>query len=353
MKEEMKITDNRKESMEQENGGKKMERVRLTSMEDGIVFLKKETIEEPKATEVTVEVKASVVSPGTERAFILTLENTDHNYPRILGYSAAGVVVKTGKDVTDFKPGDRVAGIMPHASLHNAESKNLVHIPDDVSFEQAAFVRIGVISMQAVRKARLELGESALVLGLGLIGQMAMQLAKANGASPVIGLDIVESKRRLAKELGCTYICDAGKEDAEETIRRIGNGKLPQVVIESTGLPGPIEQAIQLTEKYGRVIILGSTRGSTEINFYRDVHKKGIQIIGAHISCNPSDSSYPGYWTFRDNADCFMRLLSEGRVNVDRLVSQRANYHDYHDIYENVLKTKEDYITSIITWEGV
>lgn len=98
---------------------------------------------------------------------------------------------------------------------------------------------------------------------------------------------------------------------------------------------------------------MGSTRGSTEINFYRDVHKKGIQIIGAHISCNPVEFSYPGYWTFRDNADCFMRLLSEGRVTVDKLVTQRADYHDYHDIYENVLQTKENYITSIITWEGV
>ena len=339
--------------MELGKEGKKMDRLRLTSMEDGVVFLKKEKIEEPGDTEVTVEVKASVVSPGTERAFILTLENTDHNYPRVLGYSAAGVVVKTGKKVTDFKPGDRVAGIMPHVSFHNAESRNLVHIPDDVSFEQAAFVRIGVISMQAVRKARLELGEGTLVLGLGLIGQMAVQLAKANGASPVIGLDIVESKRKLAEELGCTYVCDARAENIEETVKRIGNGKLPQVVIESTGLPGPIEQAIQLTEKYGRTVILGSTRGSTEINFYRDVHKKGIQIIGAHISCNPVEFSYPGYWTFRDNADCFMRLLSEGRVTVDKLVTQRADYHDYHDIYENVLQTKENYITSIITWEGV
>ncbi|MBD5536917.1 MAG: zinc-binding alcohol dehydrogenase [Lachnospiraceae bacterium] len=327
-----------------------MERVRLTSMEDGIVFLKKEDLEEPNDTQVTVEVKASVVSPGTERAFILTLENTDHNYPRVLGYSAAGVVVKVGKSVTDFKPGDRVAGIMPHANIHNVESRNLVHIPDGVSFEQAAFVRIGVISMQAVRKARLELGESTMVLGLGLIGQMAMQLAKANGAAPVIGLDIVESKRRLAEKLGCTYVYDSRQENIEETLKSVGNGKLPQVVIESTGFPKPIEQAIQLTEKYGRVIILGSTRGSTEINFYRDVHKKGIQIIGAHISCNPADVSYPGYWTFKDNADCFMRLLSEDRVHVEELISQQAGYRDYNEIYANVLQSKEDYITSVITW---
>ena len=330
-----------------------MDRMRLTSMEDGIVFLKKETIDEPKATEVTVEVKASVVSPGTERAFIMTLENTDHNYPRVLGYSAAGVVLKVGRDVTDFKPGDRVAGIMPHANIHNVEGRNLVHIPDDVSFEQAAFVRIGVISMQAVRKARLELGERTLVLGLGLIGQMAMQLAKANGASPLIGLDIVESRRCLARELGCTHVFDSREENIEEILQHIGDGRLPQVVIESTGLPGPVELAIRLTGRYGRVIMLGSTRGSTEINFYRDVHKKGIQIIGAHISCNPTDSSYPGYWTFHDNADCFMRFLSEGRICVEKLISQRADHYDYQDIYTNVLHPAEDYITSVITWEGV
>lgn len=319
-------------------------------MEDGVVFLKEEILEEPLDTQVQVEIKASVVSPGTERAFILTLENTDHNYPRVLGYSAAGVVVKTGKSVTEFKPGDRVAGIMPHTNIHNVEMKNLVHIPDNVSYEQAAFIRIGVISMQAVRKARLELGEGTLILGLGLIGQMAMQIAKANGASPVIGLDIVESKRRLAQELGCTHVFDSRQEGLEALVGKCNGGKMPQVVIESTGFPEPIEQAIGLAEKYGRVIILGSTRGSTEINFYRDVHKKGIQIIGAHISCNPSEVSYPGYWTFRDNGDCFLRLLSESRLVTDKLVSQIENYKNYKEIYANVLNSKEDYITSIIQW---
>ncbi len=328
----------------------KMTKLRLTSMENGVVFLKEEKLDEPLDTQVQVEIKASVVSPGTERAFILTLINTDHSYPRVLGYSAAGVVVKTGKNVTEFKPGDRVAGIMPHTNIHNAEMGNLVHIPDNVTFEQAAFIRIGVISMQAVRKARLELGEGTLILVLGLIGQMAMQIAKVNGASPIIGMDIVESKRQLAKELGCTYVFDSRQKGLEASLAKCGGGKMPQVVVESTGFAGPIEQAIMLAEKYGRVIILGSTRGSTEINFYRDVHKKGIQIIGAHISCNPAEVSYPGYWTFKDNGNCFMRLLSEGRLNVDKLVSQKENYLNYKEIYTNVLNSKEDYITSIILW---
>lgn len=328
-----------------------MKKLRLTSMEDGVVFLKEESLEEPSDTQVQVRVCASVVSPGTERAFIKTLENTDHNYPRVLGYSAAGTVVKTGKNVTEFKAGDRVAGIMPHTNIHNVESKNLVHIPDGVSFEQAAFIRIGVISMQAVRKARIELGEGTLILGLGLIGQMAAQIAKASGASPVIGLDVVESKRQLAMESGCYSVYDSGDVELEEKIKKDNGGKLPAVVIESTGYPQPVAQSLELAGKYARVIILGSTRGSTEVNFYRDVHKKGLQIIGAHISCNPTDVSYPGYWTFRDNADCFLRLLDEGRLSVSGLVTETENYKNYEKVYENVLSGRADYITSVLLWD--
>ena len=327
-----------------------MDRVRLTSMEDGIVFLKEETIGDPEPMQVQVEIKASIVSPGTEKAFILSLENTDRIYPRILGYSAAGIVRAVGRDVTEFKIGNRVAGIMPHCTLHNAEAKNLVHVPDSISFEDAAFVRIGVIAMQAVRKARIELGESVLVLGLGLIGQTACQLARCNGATPVFGLDIIDSKRKLAHELGCRYVFDSRQPNLENEICALNRGKLPSVTIESTGFPKPIEQAIQLAEKFGRVVILGSTRGSTEINFYRDVHKKGIDIIGAHISCNPIEFSYPGYWTFKDNANAFLSLVEEGRFKTHELVSQYESYLNYRDIYKNVLEKNDDYITSIIKW---
>lgn len=328
-----------------------MQKLRLTSMEDGEVFLKEEVLEKPSDTQVQVQVYASVVSPGTERAFIKTLENTDHNYPRVLGYSASGVVVKTGSKVTDFKPGDRVAGIMPHTNIHNVESKNLVHIPEGVTFEQAAFVRIGVISMQAVRKAKIELGEGTLILGLGLIGQMAVQISRAAGASPVIGLDIIESKRKLAEQMGCTKVLDSNQTDVEDIIKAENSGELPQVVIESTGYPGPVSQALKLAGKYGRVIILGSTRGSAEVNFYRDVHKKGLQIIGAHISCNPADISYPGYWTFRDNANCFLRLLAENRLHIEGLISQSENFRNYKAVYRNVLEGNPDYITSILLWK--
>jgi threonine dehydrogenase-like Zn-dependent dehydrogenase len=327
-----------------------MKSLRLTSNEDSQLYLLEEEVDEPTNTQVQVEVVASVVSPGTERAFILSMENTDRNYPRILGYSVAGIVTKVGSDVKGFKAGDRVAGILAHRTIGNIEQHNLVHIPDEVTFEEAAFVRIGVISMQGIRKARIELGEGVLVFGLGLIGQVAMQLAKANGAVPIIGINVVKSKLKLAKDNGCTYVFDANMENLEQEFKNINNGNLPQVVIESTGFPKPIELSLQYAQKFGRVIILGSTRGNSEINFYRDVHKKGLTIIGAHISTNPMVQSYPAHWSFKDNATCFLNLLKEKRVNVTSLISQKESFEKFNDIYKNVLGKNDDYVTSVITW---
>src|SRR5699024_8753832 len=99
-------------------------------------------------------------SPGTERAFISGMVNTSGIFPQNLGYSCAGVVTQVGEQVQGFRPGDRVAGIMFHQSLSNCAQEKLVHVPDGVCMRDASFVRIGVISMQGVRKARIELGES-------------------------------------------------------------------------------------------------------------------------------------------------------------------------------------------------
>jgi NADPH:quinone reductase-like Zn-dependent oxidoreductase len=132
----------------------------------------------------------SVISPGTERAFILNLDNANTVYPYQLGYSAAGIVEKAGKNVSRFKVGDRVASYgLKHRTVGNIIQDRVTHIPDGVSFEDAAFIALGVISLQGIRKARIELGESVMVLGLGPIGQLALQYASISGALPAIGVD--------------------------------------------------------------------------------------------------------------------------------------------------------------------
>jgi NADPH:quinone reductase-like Zn-dependent oxidoreductase len=323
---------------------------KIIAQAQGRMVLIQEQLGEPERDEVQVRACVSVVSPGTERAFIMNMENTGTGFPRTVGYSMAGIVEKTGAEVTGFQKGDRVAGIMLHQSVANVKARNLVPIPDGVSFEDAAFIRIGVIAMQGVRKARVELGEAVLVFGMGLIGQTAIQLAKASGAVFTAGVDKEHSKLALAVKLGAKLAINTADTGWLEQARGCFHGKAPQVVIESTGFPEPIALSCKAVRNFGRVVILGSTRGNAEIDFYSDVHKKGITVIGAHISTNPADHSYPAYWTFQDNAACFLDLLAQGTVKVGALVSQTESYRNFGDIYQNVLHGDSSYITSLIDW---
>lgn len=328
-----------------------MQAKQIYASEKGKVSIREIDIPAPSANEVQVLVEASVVSPGTERAFITSMVNTSDVFPQNLGYSCCGVVTHVGENVKNFVPGDRVAGIMFHQSLSNCAQEKLVKVPDSLSMRDASFVRIGVISMQGVRKARIELGESCAIVGMGLIGQVAMQLARANGAYPIIAIDRVPSKLALAKQCGADIVIDASAPDYLQQVMDATGGTGVNVVIESTGFPAPINDALQMAAKFGRVIILASTRGNTDVNFYRDVHKKALTIIGAHISSNPTKESCPGYWTFQDNATAFLQLAASGRVDVAPLISEFRSYTDVDDIYAHVLNWELDYITTVINWK--
>lgn len=314
------------------------------------VAIRELDIPAPGPREVQVRTEASIVSPGTERAFISGMVNTSGIFPQNLGYSCAGVVTQVGEQVQGFRPGDRVAGIMFHQSLSNCAQEKLVHVPDGVCMRDASFVRIGVISMQGVRKARIELGESCVILGMGLIGQVAMQLARANGAYPVIAVDRVPSKLELARQCGADIVIDANQPDYIEQVLQATGGAGARVVIESTGFPGPINDALLMAARFGRVVILASTRGNTTVNFYRDVHKKALTIIGAHISANPAQESYPGYWSFQDNGKAFLDLIASGRVQVAPLISEYRPFAEAQAIYERVLGWDKDYVTTVIDW---
>jgi threonine dehydrogenase-like Zn-dependent dehydrogenase len=322
----------------------------IQAKEKNLVCLAEEELPDPGDGEVQVQAEMSVVSPGTERAFISALPNTYGDYPRKLGYSCSGIVIKKGNGVTRFKINDKVAGIIRHQSAANIIELHLVHIPKEVTMQQAAFVRIGVITLQAVRKARIELGESCLVIGQGLIGQNAAQLARANGAYPVICVDTVGSKLELAKKNGADIVIDANSPDWVQQVLTATNGQGASVVLESTGFPAPVNDAFAAAAKYGRVILLASSRGNTEVNFYRDVHKKGLYVIGAHIDCNPGFESRPGHWTFKDAAAAYLNMIKIGKVQVDDLISECRTYQECKEIYSRVLSWEKDYITSIIDW---
>lgn len=168
--------------------------------------------EKPKADEVTVSIEYSAISRGTELAKIRGDPNVvaagepTLKFPRYAGYSAAGVVTDIGSEVTDIKVGDRVIVFWGfHKKIVTVNRYNVVKIPDGVSAAEASMVLISTFPLAAIRKCKLEIGESAMVMGLGILGMFAVQELKAAGAYPIIAVDPVAERREFALKMGADY----------------------------------------------------------------------------------------------------------------------------------------------------
>lgn len=298
-------------------------------------------INEPQKDCVRVKVVRSCISSGTERANVTGLPDrcvgiqisknpTDKvSWPRRSGYSTSGIVDAVGEGVEDLKVGDRVAMSWTlHTQYVNIPAKQAYLLPDNVSFQDAAFTHISTFPMAAIRKCRLEIGEGAIVMGQGILGQLAVILLKAAGAVPVIAADPVPEKRAKALEIGADYALDPTAEDFADKARELcGCSRLtanqfydcsgPQVAIEVTGNGKALDNALDAIAPFGRVALLGCTRDSNfSIDYYHKVHGRGVTLIGAHSLARPKQESSSGYWTTRDDARAFIRLLSMKRISL-------------------------------------
>src|ERR1700722_16453097 len=175
--------------------------------------------------------------------------------PMPLGYSAAGIVLECGRGVQEFKPGDRVAMAAPHAEAV-AIGKNLcASIPDGVSFEDASYAAVGAIALEGVRLAKVSLGDRVLVIGLGLVGQLAVGLLKAHGCR-VFGTDVDPAKLELARTFGADVVAAGSPRDAVRAFAD-GHGVDAVVITAATDSNEPIEFAADVARTRGRIVLVG------------------------------------------------------------------------------------------------
>ncbi len=301
--------------------------------------------------ELLIRARVSLLSPGTERAWLLGLSNTSPRYPQGSGYSHIGEVVAVGPGVNGWQVGDKVASRSRHCMYATAPAQSCNRIPEGLADERAAFFRLASIAMQAVRKARIELGEPVAVIGCGLIGLMAMQLARLNGGLPVLSID--KDPRRL--EFAAALNADAAlpaDDNLKPALRERCDGDEPAVVFEATGHPQAIPIAFDLARFGGRVLLLGSTRGETEsVNFYRDVHKKGLIVLGAHESVRPQRDSAPGWWTHQADQATALKLLAGGRLVVGPLTTHRFAWRDAAEAYATLIRWEPEMLGAILDWQ--
>ena len=299
---------------------------------------------------ILVRKYVSTVSCGTERANLMGHPNVagGHKvdmstyYPRFLGYSSSGVVEKVGKNVTSVKVGDRVAlswGI--HTEYDIYEEHNVTKIPDNVSFEDAALCHITTFPLAGVRKTNLEIGESAMTVGLGILGQMSVMFQKLAGAYPVIAADPNPDRRELALKNGADFAFDPTKADFVENVRRVTDGRMVNACVEVTGNGPALDRALDVMAEFGRVSLLGCTRDSDfTIDYYKKIHAPGITMVGAHTNARPVYESHEGWWTEKHDREAVLRLISAGRLDFSDFVCETHSPEKAGEVYARLANDK-------------
>jgi polar amino acid transport system substrate-binding protein len=255
--------------------------------------------------------------------------------PIPLGYSCAGVVLEVGDGVPGFSPGDRVAcagaKVANHAEINLVPHHLCARIPDGVADEDAAFVTLGAIALHGVRQAAPTLGEVFAVIGLGLIGQLAVQLLRASGCA-VLGVDLDPAKVTLAKSLGCEAAL-LRSDDLAAAVRGLTSGRGLDGVILAAATPSsdPVELAGELCRDRGRVVALGATGLTVPRRPYYD--KELVLLQSRSYGPGRYDPSYEeggvdypaGYvrWTEGRNLEAFLAQVAAGRVRAQPLVSHK------------------------------
>ena len=320
-----------------------MENKKITFVAPGVAELRKGEIGLPAPGEVQVKLAISTLSSGTERANLMGDPNVSPPagqtalFPRVLGYSASGVVTAVGDGVTAFKPGDRVAmSWSQHSQYINLDQSLVYNISDDISFADGALFHIGIFPLAAIRKCRLEIGESAIVMGMGLLGLVSIPLLKCAGAAPIIAVDPVPEKREKALEIGADYALDPFAPDFAATVKELTDGGA-KVGIEVTGVGAGLDGILDCMARFGRVALLGCTRNKEfTIDYYRKVHCPGITLIGAHTNARPSSESHGGWWTQKDDVDTIRRLTKMGRLRLSDLMDEVYSPQQAPQVYSRL-----------------
>lgn len=371
-------------------------KIAIQNYKSGKVSLVEVPEPEAKAGGVLVRTVASLISPGTEKLMIEmgqksllgkararpdlvrqawakarkegflsvykeAMNRLDEPIP--LGYSAAGVVQAVGPGVTGFKAGDGVAvagaGFASHAEVLWVPENLCVPMPQNVDFEAAAFAMLGGIALHGVRQAGLTLGETAVVIGLGLLGLLSVQLLAAQGCR-VIGVDLDRRKGELARSLGADIALVPGEDEVEETVANVtgGMGADAVVIAAASKDARPMQLAETVARERARLVLVGVA----ELSLTRKAFWEKELVFTVSKAAGPG-SLEPAYeakgfdyplslvrWTERRNLAAFLELVGRGQVRLAPLITHRFPLAEALQAYDLILKNLEPYIGVVLNY---
>lgn len=278
-----------------------------------------------------------------------------------LGYSSAGIVIAVGKNITNFAVGDRVAcaggGYATHSEVVSIPKNLACKIPQKVSLRKAAFSTIGAIALQGIRRAELTLGECVLVIGVGLIGQITCQILSSMNIK-VIAVDLSDRKLKIAKKNGADLCLRADQKNFDEKIMNFThkNGVDAAIICASTSSNEPVNQAMRVCRKKGRVIVVGAVGMDLDRNL---MYPKELDFkISTSYGPGRYDSKYEedgidypiGYvrWTENRNMQTFLELIEKEQINLSDLIELEEKMENAQKVYSKI--KEEDILGAVLKY---
>jgi predicted dehydrogenase/threonine dehydrogenase-like Zn-dependent dehydrogenase len=345
--------------------------------------------------QVLVQVAASLISAGTERMVVdfaeknllqkarsrpdlvrQTLDKASRegvlttwdavrnrlDRPMGLGYSCSGTIIDVGAGIAEFRSGDRVAcggGEAAHAEVVTVSKNLVVKISDNVDFESAAFTTLGAVALQGVRLAEVKLGEVTAVIGLGLLGQLTVQLLKAAGCI-VVGMDIQPQRAELARTFGADAVTTTS-EELSQLCHQFSNGHGADAVLitADTKSNQPVELAGEIARDKGIVVAVGvvGTTIPRRIYYHKELDFRISRSYGPgryDPEFEQKGHDYPyAYvrWTEQRNMQAFSQLMSQGKVDAQSLITHRFAIDDAPKAYALITgKTNEPFLGAVLTY---
>lgn len=261
-----------------------------------------------------------------------------------------------------------------HASHLLLDERIVTPAPAGIDMEQAAFFILAHTAMLGIRRTKIQLGEPVVVLGQGMVGAFAAQLAKLSGATPVIVTDLDDKRLGYAKAMGVHHAINtkSNPEELTKLIDDLGMGGVP-VVIEATGARQPLEQAAEIVSEGGRIMMLSTVFGDKVPNIYENLFTKGATLIGGYVNSKPFNLSrydltikveWPpilvdqpkrfissDIWTSDEDIRVILNLIKYGSLNIKPLITHRFSVDQIPEAYELVWNRDTDLLGGVIRWK--
>lgn len=309
-----------------------------------------------KENEVIVEADYSMISAGTElsRAFAI---KKGFKYPVRPGYSLVGTVIDKGSNI-DVEIGDKVFCGGNHASIcrysvnNKTQGNFLLKLPKDIDLKEATVINLCLIAMQGVNISEVKLGDTVAIFGLGNIGILCGLMYQKLGCK-VIGLDMVENRCKLALEMGIKFT--SSSKDQEQVINEFTNNKGVDIAVDVTGMSPAIVSAINLTKKYGQVVLLGSPRQGYECDItpvLNRIHMKNLKVLGAFNETCPVNNAEGRDDSVYKNFENICELMINKDVDVSKLISKVIDPKECEQAYYDLMYNKDKVNCIVYDWSN-